>query len=192
MGLVLRVRWLRVLLSGNPMRAPVFDISITPREFEALVLKHVRLTGHKLEKFIANQREVVVGTDGEYEIDVMAEFVALGALFRVLIECKKQKRPVEREVVQVLHDRVRSTGAQKAMLFTTSGFQSGALTYARSHGIALIVVRPGRMLYRTNSKDDPGYDGPKFSLWRCLLDEQERESWSSRESDASDPFLIVQ
>jgi restriction system protein len=156
------------------------------------VLDHVRLSGHKLESFNAIQGKIVAGTDGAYEIDVSAEFVALDAHFLVLIECKNQKRPVEREVVQVLHDRLRSTGAQKAMLFTTSGFQKGALAYARVHGIALIAVREGKMIYRTNGKDDSGCDGPKFSLWRCLLDEQERESWSSRETDPSDPFSIVQ
>jgi hypothetical protein len=42
-----------------------------------------------------------------YEIDVSVRFEALGADFLVLVECKHQKRPVERERVQVLLDRIR-------------------------------------------------------------------------------------
>ena len=34
-------------------------------------------------------------------------------------------------------------GAHKEMLFTTSGFQSGAIKYAKAHGIALVSIIGG-------------------------------------------------
>ncbi len=67
-----------------------------------------------------------------YQIDVMAKFRAFAsAEFIVLIECKRYRNAVERELVQVLNDKVRSLGAHRGMLFTTSGFQSGAITRHR-------------------------------------------------------------
>lgn len=60
-------------------------------------------------------------------------------------------RPVGREDVQVLVDKKRSTGAQKAILFSTNGFQKGALDYARIHGVALVRVLEGKYTYETKS-----------------------------------------
>jgi len=79
---------------------------------------------------------VVKGVDGSYVIDVTARFSAMGASFLVLIECKHERRKVERQAVQVLHAKMVSTWAQKGMLFSVAGFQSGAVEYATVHGIA--------------------------------------------------------
>ncbi|MGP3790676.1 restriction endonuclease [Pseudomonas sp. B392_1p] len=87
----------------------------------------------------------------------------------VLIECKKYSSPIERETVQVLHDKVRSLGAHKGMLFTTTGFQSGAIKYAKAHGIALIRVTSGSASYQTRSAipvEPPTWlNLPKFMAW---------------------------
>jgi restriction system protein len=80
----------------------------------------------------------VLGVDGEYRIDITARFRQLGVDFLVLVACKDQSRPVEREDVQVLADKKRGTGAQKAILFATNGFQRGAIEYAKVNGIALM------------------------------------------------------
>ena len=69
--------------------------------------------------------------------------VRAGSLIKVLIECKRYGRPVEREKVAVLADKLRALGAHKGMMFSTSGFQKGALTYAQKHGIALVKVEAG-------------------------------------------------
>jgi restriction system protein len=88
--------------------------------------------------------------DSTYQMDVLAKFQAIaGAEFIVLIECKKYRNAVERELVQVLHDKVRSVGAHKGMLFTTTGFQSGAVKYARVNGIALVSIIDGAATYHT-------------------------------------------
>jgi restriction system protein len=58
---------------------------------------------------------------------------------------------VERQDVQVLHDKIRSTGAQKGMLFSIAGFQSGALDYAGVHGIALVQLADGASTWFTKS-----------------------------------------
>jgi restriction system protein len=48
---------------------------------------------------------------------------------------------------------MRSSGAQKAILFATNGFQKGALEYAKAHGIALVRILEGELTYETRSAD---------------------------------------
>ncbi len=107
--------------------------------------------GNMLEGFIVEHRELLQAPDGRYEIDVTARFRALGVDFLVLVECKDHVRPIEREDVQILADRKRATAAQKAILFSTNGFQRGAIEYARVHGIALVRVLEGALTYETKS-----------------------------------------
>ena len=71
---------------------------------------------------------------------MLAEYTALGAKNTVLIECKKQSRSIEREIVATLDGKLRSIGAQKGILISTAGFQGGAVQYAKIHGIALWQV----------------------------------------------------
>jgi restriction system protein len=141
--------------------------NITPEEFEEQVRADLLSMGGQLKSFTAEKRALTVGLDGEYEIDVLAKFEALGAQFVVVVECKKHKNAIKREDVQVLHSKMLSLGAQKAMLFATAEFQSGALEFARAHGIALVGVSEGHTAYRTKSLGPtilpPGW--PKFVSW---------------------------
>lgn len=119
----------------------------TPKQFEQEVRHFLAELGTHLTEFEVKHNQVLQTHDGEYQIDVLAAFEALGAEFRVLIECKHTKRPVEREVVQALRDKLQSIGAHKGMIFSTAGFQSGALRYAKVHGIALVHIMDGRAVY---------------------------------------------
>ncbi|SCY77596.1 restriction endonuclease [Butyrivibrio sp. INlla14] len=60
--------------------------------------------------------------------------------FKVLCECKQFKNPVKRDVVVLLDGKIRSLGAQKGIICSTSGFQKGAIKYAKEHGIALFQI----------------------------------------------------
>lgn len=90
---------------------------------------------------------MIWAADGGYQIDVTARFRQLGLDFLVLVECKYHSRPVEREDVQVLADKKRSVGAQKALLVATNGFQQGAIDYAKVHRIALVRIIEGAFIY---------------------------------------------
>ena len=146
----------------------LLPVSLTPEEFEREVKAILERSGATLRSFVAKQRERVAASDGEYEIDVTVRFEALGADFLVLVECKHQRRAVEREVVQILADRIRAVGAHKGMLFTTASFQSGALEYARAHGIALVRVADGSSLYMTRSYGGRAQPPPWVTLPRCI------------------------
>lgn len=73
-----------------------------------------------------------------------------------LVECKRWKEPVGRDRVDVLAASLEGLAANHGAIFTTTGFEEGAVAYARSKGIELYLVRdlsdqewglPGRHLH---------------------------------------------
>ncbi|HEX7890004.1 MAG TPA: restriction endonuclease [Ramlibacter sp.] len=59
----------------------------------------------------------------------------------VIVECKYWKKPVERLHVDALATTVRELGAAKGVIFTTKGFQTGAVSQASHESIELFKVR---------------------------------------------------
>lgn len=116
--------------------------SITPIEFEKYCKEILMAYAEKekLVNFSITHDAKIVAQDGTYQIDIYATFVALGVQFKVLCECKQYSSAINREKVVILADKIRSIGAHKGILLSTSGFQSGAIQYAKEHGIALIQV----------------------------------------------------
>src|SRR5262249_8705367 len=114
---------------------PATAVAVTPEEYERQVLRWVRRSGGNVEGFRVKHRARVEGLAGEYELDVVVEFSLLGALFVVVIECKRYKSPVKREKIMALHAKVKDIGAHKGIMFSTAGFQRGALEYASTHGL---------------------------------------------------------
>ncbi len=121
-----------------------YNTEISPVEFEKLVKDYFLEISGTLKNFNATHNIKIKSFDGDYQIDVFAEFEALNTEIRVLVECKKHKNKIKRETVQVLFDKLRATGSHKGIMFSTSGFQSGAEKFAKQHGIALITVIEGK------------------------------------------------
>lgn len=127
--------------------------------------------GHQVLEYRSEHQEVVQGLDGEYEIDVTVRFSAFGMDFLVLIECKHHKNRIKRDVLQVLQSRVASVGAQKGIVFSTAGFQSGAIEYAKAHGLGTVQVVDGRSIYLTRSfqaepvRPQLDLDEPELAGW---------------------------
>ncbi|MBD9478868.1 restriction endonuclease [Pseudoxanthomonas sp. PXM02] len=133
------------------MRKFEAPIELTPRQFELAVKGILDAACGGLESYESKHLEKFSASDGDYEIDVTARFNALGANFLVLVECKHHKRKIERQDVQVLDARIRSMNAHKGMIFSTSGFQAGAISYADEHGIALVRLVDGKSNWFTKS-----------------------------------------
>src|SRR6187431_1595578 len=121
------------------------------KQFETFVADVLRGLGDRLGDFRLDEQELVVADDGRYRIDITVRFRALDVEFLVLVECKDHTRPVEREEVQILADKKRAAGAHKGMLFSTNGFQRGAIEYAQKHGIALVRVLEGALTYEARA-----------------------------------------
>lgn len=124
----------------NPYREFVASISATEFEKYCLEIINAYAETESLSEFSILHNQRIETNDGDYQIDIYAEFVALSVQFKVIIECKRYTRPVEREKIVVLADKVRSLGGHKGILISTSGFQSGAVEYAKKHGIALLQI----------------------------------------------------
>ncbi|WP_444935245.1 restriction endonuclease [Microbulbifer sp. JMSA004] len=121
---------------------------LSPEEFELLVKEWFESCKGELSSFNATQRQIKSGYDGDYEIDVAISFEIFGgAKIDVIVECKKYKNPVGRDLIQILKDKKNSTGSHKAILITTSTFQSGAIEYAAKNGIALMEVVNGAAMF---------------------------------------------
>lgn len=137
---------------------------MTPTEFEKCCLDIINgfATEECLKDFAIIHDKVIPTSDGRYQIDVYAEFNAMGVRFKVLCECKKYKNRVNREKVVVLHRKVESIGAQKGILISTSDFQSGAVEYAKAHGIALIKVEDYHFEFLSHSSGQPENDNDPF------------------------------
>ena len=142
-------------MDGNPDSPwnPRVPTDISPGGFEELVLEWLRRSAdHEHLTITTEHLGIIRGNGGEYRIDVLVTFSALGgAFFAVLVECKHQSRPIEREDVMVLEAKLRDVNAQKGMLFSTSGFQSGAVEFASAKRIATVAVIEGEWVFETRA-----------------------------------------
>lgn len=137
----------------NPYCDVVADM--TPTEFEkyCLMILEGYADQENLKDFKIVHNHKIQTHDGEYQIDVYAEFTALNVNFKVLAECKKYKKAIERKVVAELKQKLDSIGAHKGIILSTSGFQQGAAVFAKEHGIALIQILSRSILFaQMNSK----------------------------------------
>ena len=110
---------------------------ITPKEYELEVKRYLEQFAGNVQSFQATHRETHSSKDGDFEIDITVRFRALEIDWLTVIECKCYTSPVERKVVMELHAKKNALNADKAMLFATSSFQSGAIEYAQHQGIIL-------------------------------------------------------
>lgn len=143
----------------------VESVEITPTEFEKQVRDWLEGASEGLRDFGVTPLKKLEGPGGEYEIDAVAKFEVLGgASIVVLVECKyySWNNPVKRDVVMLLHAKMREVGAHKGMVFSTSPFQRGALKYAKAHGIATILVQDGKASYETKDR----FQSPEPPPWR--------------------------
>ncbi len=173
----------------------IHPVDITPDRFEALVNDWIQRSAKGLKKFDARQKHIVEGDSGEFEIDVYAEFEVFGiSLIRMLIECKKWSSPVKRDVVLVLSDKLRDTGCHKGIIFSTSGFQSGAIEFASKRGIALVEVQHGetRSVVKSSGRETmplpPWVHADEYIGWFRRCDERGVPSWSKIDDKRIDPL----
>lgn len=146
-------------------------LHVTPGELERIVVAELRQLGRPVKSLEVQHQAAIVTPDGEFTMDAIATFNALGVDFLVLVECKHHRNPIKRELVQVLSDKQRAANAQKAMLFSTAPFQSGALELAAARRIALIQLTPGGPIFETKAAFGPSGPNREYdAYWTTLTD----------------------
>lgn len=98
--------------------------------------------------------------------------------FVTLVECKRWKEPVSRDRIDVLASSIEALGATNGAIFTTTGFEEGAIAYAKGKGIELFVVRdltreewglPGRHVHLFLHVNAAELHGIQFAAQAILL-----------------------
>jgi Restriction endonuclease len=159
---------------SSPGRVHGWDM--TPEEFEDLAAGLLEEVMGEADKFEIERHTVLRTADGKYDIDATVRFELGGLAFLVLVEAKRHKNPIKRKLVAVLHQKMQSVGAQKAIRVSATAFQSGAVEFAQAHGIALATVAGRRLNLET--KADPNHPSPGRG--------------STDRSDTSIPALVAQ
>jgi len=179
-----------------PMLGDVHPVDITPEQFERQVYDWLNASADGLKSFSVIHSHTLEGDSGEYEIDVMAEFEVFGgALIKVLVECKRYKNAVKRDVIMVLESKIRDSGAHKGMVFSTSGFQKGAIEFAQKRGIATVTVQHGHTNYCTRAEGKGPVAPPpwvklsEYIGWFMTLNDEGNRSFSLIDDDRRDPLI---
>lgn len=126
--------------------------NMSPTDFEKYSLYLLKQQTNGLENLEIEHNVIIEKIDGSYQIDGIIRFDVMGVKYTTLVECKYYKSTISREKVQILYDKIRATGAQKGILISTSGFQSGAIKYASEHGIALIQITEADAIFEARDQ----------------------------------------
>ena len=131
-------------------RFPAADISAA--QFEDFVTKLFESAAPLVENLRITPHEKIEAPDGTYDFDATIRYELGGMSFLVLVEAKHHRNSIKRELVQILHEKLQSTGAHKAVMVSTAPYQRGAVAFAKVHGIALATVTEGRFTYETRGR----------------------------------------
>lgn len=83
--------------------------------------------------------EIVQGVRGKHEVDVHVKFLRSGIECTWIVECKLWKSKVPKEKVMALKSIVDDVGADRGIIVSEKGFQSGALDAVRNTNITLVT-----------------------------------------------------
>ena len=119
----------------------------TPTEYELQVKKYIEAYADDVYKFEAQHQEDVSSVDGDFNIDIAVRFKLMGVDWFIIIECKRHSDPIKRDVIVNLKGKKDSLRADKAMLFSTATFQSGAIEYAHKHRIPICQFYEESIIY---------------------------------------------
>ena len=105
----------------------------------------------QLKDFVITYDEKLKSHDGTYQIDKHAEFTALNVKIKVIAECKRYSSKIKREKIVIFANKMKSLGVQKGIFMSTSGYQSGAVLYAKEHGITLLRIFDKHVMHIQNA-----------------------------------------
>lgn len=126
-------------------------LELTPTDFEIYCLHILEEQICHLDNYRIQHNKIIEVDDGNYQIDGYIEFELMGITYKSLVECKHYKSSIKREIVGLLYNKIRATGAHKGILISSSNFQSDAIEFASIHGIALIQLVESGAQYHSRS-----------------------------------------
>lgn len=126
--------------------------------FEQLVAKL-----HETGDVSVEHNATIIGRSGaSRQIDVLVTHRQGLYEHKVIVECKYRNQAIERLHVDALVTTVREVGANKGVIFSTQGFQSGAISEAKHQGIELYKIREP-------TDEEWGLPGRHLDLWLHVI-----------------------
>lgn len=85
---------------------------------------------------------LLLGKTGvEHQVDIYWEFELAGVMYKTIIEVKDWQTKVKKEHIMGFKEKLNDIASFPCGVFVSkSGFQSGAIEYARVHGIKLVTI----------------------------------------------------
>lgn len=121
--------------------------SLLPHEVEIFVVRELRKAGLEPKAVKVRERTRAADQSDDYVVELGCSLRIGDADRDVLIECRNHRAPLDVGAVEKLHAKLPVAKAQHAMLFSTSGFEPGAVRTARALGIPLLAVADGKSAF---------------------------------------------
>ena len=112
-------------------------------KFELLVkaIYEEIISQDSLENITVEHNVKIIGRSGQpHQIDVYWEFLSAGVKHRVAVECKDYTNTVSVGKIRDFYGALSDIGNINGIFVTNNGFQAGAVTFAKHHGISLKTV----------------------------------------------------
>ena len=144
----------------------------------------------------------VKGVRAEHAIDVYVSFPRHGIKCTWIVECKLWRSRVPKEKVLVLKSIVDDTGADRGIIISEEGFQSGAYDSARNTNITLVtsleefektaltLSNESPLVFNDSEPGLPIYQFPSITKPQTLLSHENRvisANWGSGSISIIDP-----
>lgn len=130
---------------------------------------------------IHNDRIKGMATHRMRQIDVSVRFKKAQSEYLLIVECKRSKRKVSIDKVEAFITKMHDVGADRALMVTNTGYQTGAIEAARAHNIDLRTFTEQVHDWTTVIKKDvvrfPFFAGAEFD--HEPVDFRMQEQWSS-------------
>jgi len=107
----------------------------------------------------AETEKSVSGTRTTHDVDVYVQFKALGLDNIWICECKNWKHRVDKSVVLAFRQIVQDVGANKGLIISANGFQSGAIEAVRNTNIELLSLTELQSCIKQNVHSDKASSG---------------------------------
>ena len=140
---------------SNKIISSFLEKLIDWKEFEFFVAD---IYSESDEIIVQHDITLVGKSNAKRQIDVFITQKTKLHIYTTIVECKRWKKPVTRQVIDVLFASVEDLNASKGVIFTTKGYEEGAIEYAKSKNIDIFIVRDIR-------EDEYGNLGKIFSLY---------------------------
>lgn len=108
------------------------------KDFELFVTEMYK---HSDEVVVQHNVTEIGKSNAKRQIDVLVTQKTKLHTLKILVECKFWKDKVDRPVIDVLAAAIEDLNAAKGVIFTTVGYEDGAIQYAKNKNIDIFIIR---------------------------------------------------